>query len=85
MDLRPSPFRQHTGTYTYWINDYSSRSNSSSTALAASGATVTVYGEAGIMKQYSVPAGAGTKWNVFTMTSGVITDVNTLNDWSEQP
>ena len=76
---------QHTGTYTYWINDYSSRSNSSSTALAASGATVTVYGEAGIMKQYSVPAGAGTKWNVFTMTNGEITDVNTLGDWSEQP
>jgi len=76
---------QHTGTYTYWVNDYSTRHNLSSTALAASGATVTVYGEAGIVKQYSVPAGAGTKWNVFTMTSGVITDVNTLSDWSEQP
>jgi len=76
---------QHTGTYTYWINNYSNRSNSSSTALAASGATVTVYGDAGIVKQYSVPSGAGTKWNVFTMTSGVVTDVNTLSDWSEQP
>lgn len=76
---------QHTGTYTYWVNNFSNKSDSSSTALAASGATVTVYGETGILKQYSVPTGAGTKWNVFTMAGGVITDVNTLSAWSEQP
>lgn len=78
------------GTYTYWINDYTNRSNSSSTALGVSGANVTVYDSSGIVKQYKVPSGAGTKWNVLTITvdgSGgyTINDVNTLGNWSESP
>lgn len=78
------------GTYTYWINDYTNRSNSSSTALGVSGANVTVYDASGIVKQYKVPSGTGTKWNVLTITvngSGdyTINDVNTLGNWSESP
>ena len=81
------------GTYTYWINDYSNGSegsNTSSTKLGESGANVTVYDSTGIIKQYKVPSGAGTKWNVFTITvdgSGnkTINDVNTLGVWSESP
>lgn len=81
------------GTYTYWINDYSNGSGNSSTTstkLAESGANVTVYDSSGIIKQYKVPVGGGTKWNVFTITvdsagAYTINDVNTLSGWSESP
>lgn len=76
---------RNTGTYTYWINDYSNRNNNASTALAESGATVSVYTDQGLFATYEVPSGAGTRWNVLTINSeGVITPVNTLSLWSEQ-
>lgn len=74
------------GTYTYWVNDYTNQYREGSTILASSGANVTVYDSTGIVKQYTVPSGVGTRWSVFTMTGeGVITDVNELDEFSYCP
>jgi hypothetical protein len=70
----------NTGTYTYWVQDYSNKGSTTSTALANSGAEVKVYNEDGLAKTFTVPSGAGNKWNVFTMNgdTGAITTVNTI-------
>lgn len=69
------------GTYTYWISDWSNRSNASSTALGASGASVSVYTYEGLFAQYKVPSGTGNRWNVLTISpTGDITPVNTLGN-----
>lgn len=71
----------NTGTYTYWVQDYSNKGSTTSTALANSGAEVKVYNEDGLAKTFTVPSGAGDKWNVFTMDgdTGAITTVNTID------
>ncbi|MFH0814443.1 MAG: carboxypeptidase regulatory-like domain-containing protein, partial [Pseudomonadota bacterium] len=70
-----------SGTYKYYIHDFSNQSNSSSTALAQSGARVDVYGESGLIASYSVPSGAGTIWHVLNIDGGTgsVTPVNTLS------
>ena len=71
----------NTGKYTYWVQDYSNRGSTTSTALANSGAEVKVYNVDGLAKTFTVPSGAGDKWNVFTMDgdTGDITTVNTID------
>lgn len=71
----------NTGTYTYWVQDYSNKNSTTSTELANSGAEVKVYNEDGLANTFTVPSGAGDKWNVFTMDgdTGVITTVNTID------
>ncbi len=71
----------NTGTYTYWVQDYSNKGSTTSTALANSGAEVKVYNSSGLAKTFTVPNSAGDKWNVFTMdgTTGAITTVNTID------
>lgn len=70
----------NAGTYTYWVQDYSNKGSTTSTALANSGAEVKVYNSSGLAKTFTVPNTAGDKWNVFTMdgTTGAITTVNTI-------
>lgn len=70
---------QNSGTYTYWVKDFTNRDNTASTALSRSGARVSVYNSEGLAKVYYVPtSGSGTRWNVFTLNGETITDVNTL-------
>ncbi len=70
---------QNSGTYTYWVKDFTNRYYTSSTALSQSGARVSVYNSDGLAKVYYVPtSGSGTRWNVFTLNGDTITDVNTL-------
>jgi hypothetical protein len=69
---------QNAGTYTYWVQDFSNRSNPSSNALANSGATVRIYGENGLIREINIPTGTGNKWNVFTMTDDTVTTTNTI-------
>lgn len=70
---------QNSGTYTYWVKDFTNRGNTGSTALSRSGARVSVYNSEGLAKVYYVPtSGSGTRWNVFTLNGETITDVNTL-------
>jgi uncharacterized protein YfaP (DUF2135 family) len=67
---------QNSGAYSYWVKPYSGTSSS----LANSSAIVSIYDENGLAEQIKVPSGTGYKWNVFTMSSGVITVVNTIVD-----
>ncbi len=60
-----------TGTYRYYIHDYTNRDNSSSKALSKSGAVVRVYRGDEQIGVYSVPASVGLTWTVFTITDGV--------------
>jgi uncharacterized protein YfaP (DUF2135 family) len=67
---------QNSGTYTYWVVPYDGTSSS----LANSSAIVSIYDENGLAEQIKVPSGTGFKWNVFTMSSGVVTVVNTIGN-----
>jgi hypothetical protein len=74
------------GAYRYLVHDYSNRASTSSSALSNSGAQVTVYGDAGELASFNVPAAqGGTVWTVFELdgTSGQITPLNTLSYGSE--
>ena len=68
------------GIYHYVVHDYTNRSYSSSTSLANSGATVTVYFGSSPVPAYTfyVPSGAGTCWHVFTYNS--VTEEFTINN-----
>lgn len=71
------------GVFTFRIHDFTNGGNSSSQALANSGAVVSVY--SGYLtvpiRIYYVPIGKGVNWNVFSYDSktGKITTINTLN------
>ena len=66
------------GTYSYSVHDWENRSNSNSTNLAQSGASVTVYYN-NTTTTYNVLNSAGTLWRVFTFTtSGGLTATNTM-------
>ncbi len=55
-------------SFTYMVYDFSSGGSSSRSRLAQSGATVTVYGEGGVIAEYHVPATAtGVRWDVFSV------------------
>jgi hypothetical protein len=73
--------RRLPGTYTFEVWDYSNRALAESNALSNSGAQVKVYGDAGEIATYNVPAGqGGTVWTVFTINgaSGQITPQNDM-------
>ena len=67
------------GTYKYYIKDFTNRSSTSSTALANSGATVTVYKGNTQVAKYYVPNKAGTYWHVFDIVDGSIKKINTMS------
>ncbi len=60
-----------TGTYTYYVHDYTNKDNPSSKALSKSGAIVRVYCGSEQIGIYSVPSNVGLNWTVFTITNGV--------------
>lgn len=70
-----------TGTYTYYVHDYTNRSIASSTgstALANSGAIVKVFQGNTLKATYNVPNTGGTLWKVFTITDGNIAPINEM-------
>lgn len=67
-----------TGLYRYYIHDYSNRSSSNSTAMAKSGARVTVYKGNKQLATYNVPNKPGTKWHVFNIKNGKLVKVNSM-------
>ena len=76
-----------TGTYRFYVHDFTNRLSGSSTALSTSGATVTVYsGDGGTPMVFNVPAGAGTVWHVFNLdgTSGDVTPIDKMTH-QDQP
>ena len=70
-----------SGTYRYSAHDYSNRASTSTTKLAESGTTVTVYYGDTEPRTYNVPNSAGNLWTVFTIdgSSKVITTVNSMS------
>ncbi|MDO4976056.1 MAG: InlB B-repeat-containing protein [Eubacteriales bacterium] len=63
----------------YAVHDYTNRSYSSSTALANSGATVIVKRGNVALREFRVPSGGGTEWDVFAIdASGNIIPINTM-------
>lgn len=58
--------KSENGMYSFYVHDYSNRSNSASTAMSASGAIVEVYVGGQFYAGYPVPTGKqGTYWHVF--------------------
>ncbi len=74
------------GTYVFYIHDYSNKERSRSTAMAESGAKVTVYfgGEDGEKYEFTVPNEPGTLWEVFTLEGEVLTPRNVMS-YHENP
>ena len=71
-----------SGTYSYSVHDYTNSSNSSSTKLAQSEASVNVYYN-NTTTTYNVPNSAGTLWRAFTFTtSGGLSATNTMTHQS---
>jgi hypothetical protein len=70
--------RQAAGVYRYSVHDYTNRNSTSSAALGASGATVTVYLRGQIIATYAVPSAPGTTWTVFEYENGVIRRINSM-------
>ncbi len=67
------------GTYTFYVHDYSNRDSTFSTAMAESGAVVTVYTSGRTQPLiFNVPPMDGTLWEVFTITNGQLVPVNTV-------
>lgn len=62
-----------SGTYLFRVHDFTNSEDGGSSALAASQATVKVYMPGEFQPRvFSVPAGAGTWWNVFRIENGRI-------------
>lgn len=66
-----------SGQYTYAVHQYSNDGT-----LAASNARVQILREGTVLQTFTVPAGRGRWWTVFTLdgTTGTVTPVNTLGD-----
>ncbi|MDR3295541.1 MAG: M4 family metallopeptidase [Clostridiales Family XIII bacterium] len=75
------------GEYAFYVHDYTNRSADSSSALAGSGAYVTVYRGSGNQALYTAnidPANDGTLWNAFrlTLNPDASIDVTAVNTYS---
>jgi hypothetical protein len=69
---------QQPGTYVYYFNNFSIRSDLS--ALYNSDVVATVYSGSGCARQYAIRPGSGITYELFHLTNGVIQDVEAYND-----
>jgi hypothetical protein len=67
-----------TGVYDLYIIDYSNHQSPASNMLSRSGAVVRVYRDDRLAHTFSVPSGAGIRWNVFRIERNQVFAVNTL-------
>lgn len=73
---------QPEGKTVYCVHDFTNQHKQSSTALAESGARVTVYTDDGSPLEFTVPDKPGTCWTVFSLEGGTITPINEMSDVS---
>lgn len=66
------------GTYEFKVHDFTNAGNSSSAALAESGAVVKVYLGGQQPSVFNVPSGTGTWWTVFRIEEGKVIPVNQI-------
>jgi hypothetical protein len=71
--------RTSGGVYRYSVHDYTNRSSTTSTALAASGAQVRVYQGSYLIRTYNVPNHPGTLWRVLEISGSTITPINSMS------
>lgn len=76
ITLKPS--LTASGTYRYYVHDFTNKYLSSSNALAKSGAKVVVYRGSSQVASYKVPSSYGTVWHVFDIVNGSVKKVNTM-------
>lgn len=78
---------QLNGVYRFSVHDFTDRNESSSTALAQSGAQVKVYTTQGLAQTFNVPNQGGNLWAVFTLSGAIdnptITALNEVTDVSD--
>lgn len=77
-----------TGTYSFYVHDFTNKRDETSTAMSMSGATVTVYKGDVICATYPVPANKkGTYWHVFDfdVDSNMIIPINEFTNGIEYP
>ena len=70
----------HQGTYIYYVNNYRTPGCPEHGALGKSSAQITVYQDTRMVKQYSIPEGAGETFEVFDIVDGQIVDAMRTND-----
>ncbi len=73
--------QEASGTYRYYVHDFTNRGSGTSQALSLSGAQVKVYfGSGADPLNYTVPAQAGTVWHVFNLDgdTGEVTPINRM-------
>jgi hypothetical protein len=64
--------------YTLYVIDYTNQRSRNSSALSQSGAVIRVYSRNQLLHTFQVPAGQGTRWEVFRIEGGNITPISTL-------
>ncbi|MBF0430861.1 MAG: carboxypeptidase regulatory-like domain-containing protein [Fibrobacteria bacterium] len=65
--------------YEYYIHDYTNRKKKETSKLSKSKAWVKIFGQEGLLHIYKVPEDMmGKKWNVFSITNGKISIINTM-------
>lgn len=69
--------------YTFSVHDYTNRASGSSDRMARSGARVVVYHADAELASFSVPDGAGTVWDVFTVRDGQMYPINQMSFCSD--
>jgi len=73
-------YKQITGTYRFYVHDYTNRNKTYSLELSNSGAQVRVYQSSGLVASFVIPPNKeGTLWTVFEMSGTSITPVNTFS------
>ena len=75
--------QQLPGKFTFYVQDFTNRMLNTSTALANSGAIVTVYIGNQQPTVFHVPNQSGTLWEVFSLENGVILPSNTMSYHSD--
>ena len=73
-----------SGTYSYYVHDYSNRYDSDSTELSNSGAIARVYSGNTLLATFNVPTNkVGTVWHVFDYDASTDT-IKPVNDFYSQ-
>lgn len=73
-------YKQHAGVYKFVVHDYTNKSNSGSSALSNSGASIVVYWGNGRKYVYNVPPNVvGNVWNVFQIAGSEIKAINSIS------
>lgn len=71
-------YQQSTGTYKFYVHDYSNRYSTTSDALSKSLAQVKLYRGSALVATFHVPNIIGTLWAVFELSGDTVTPVNTM-------